>query len=147
MVDEKSPVPTPPASLKNPTLSEPAEDKKFVVVEDEIAPEPELEDEPVVVEKVVAPSVGGVVVEVFADKIIYKNKMAKKSMSVWQVQRRLFDLGYTAVKKAKPGYYEEITQSVVDAYRTENNLGEGQIDEKFLKALFKGDSLVKLILP
>lgn len=144
MADEKStsPVPTPPASLKKDTLSEPAvEDKKFAVVEDEIAPEVE----PIVVEEV-APSVVGAVVEVFADKIIFHNKKAKKSMSVWQVQRRLNDLGYTAVRKEKAGYYGDITQAVVDAYRAENKLGAGQIDEKFLKALFAGDKSVKLIL-
>ena len=147
MVDTNEPVEDAPVAptLKKGTLSEPAEDSKFAVVEEEIAPVEEVV--PVVPVatpvKEVAPSE---VVEVFANKIIYKNKMAKKSMSVWQVQRRLFDLGYTAVKKAKPGYYEELTQSVVDAYRVENKLGTGQIDEKFLKAIFKDDKSVKLIL-
>ena len=131
-------------SLKKGTLSEPAEDSKFAVVEDEIAPTPEPETKVApVVTKEVAPSE---VVEVFASKIVFKNKMAKKSMSVWQVQRRLFDLGYTAVKKAKPGYYDDITQAVVDAYRAENKLGTGEVDEKFLKAIFKEDKSVKLIL-
>lgn len=142
MAEAKEPVvPHDALVLKKGTLSEPAEDAKFAVVEDEIAPAEEVV--PVAPTNEVAPSV---VVEVFADKIIYKNKMAKKSMSVWQVQRRLFDLGYTAVKKAKPGYYEEITQAVVDAYRAENKLGTGEIDEKFLKAIFKEDKSVKLIL-
>lgn len=152
MVDTNEPVEDAPVvpTLKKGTLSAPAEDSKFSVVEEEIAPTEDVVEEvvPAVVPvatpaKEVAPSE---VVEVFANKIIYKNKMAKKSMSVWQVQRRMFDLGYTAVKKAKPGYYEDITQSVVDAYRVENKLGTGQIDEKFLKAIFKDDKSVKLIL-
>ena len=134
MVDETTPVPTPPSSLKKGTLSEPAEDAKFSVVEDEIAPTPVEE---------VAPSE---VVEVFASKIVYKNKMAKKSMSVWQVQRRLFDLGYEEVREAKPGYYEEITLKAVEDYRADKNLGDGEIDAKFLKSLFKDDKAVKLIL-
>lgn len=125
-----------PAELKKPTLSEPVEDKKFDVVADEIAPA-------VVAVEEVAPSE---VVEVFADKVIYLNKRHKKSMSVWQVQRRLFDLGYKTVKKAKPGYYEEITQEAVEAFRAEKKLGAGVADAKFLKALFADDKTVKLIL-
>lgn len=136
MVDTNEPV---APALKKDTLSAPAEDKMFAVVEEEIAPTPEPKS-------TVVPSAPDAV-EVFADKIIYKNKMAKKSMSVWQVQRRLFDLGYTAVKEAKPGYYEEITQFTVDAYRAENKLGTGQIDTKFLKAIFADDKTVKLVLP
>lgn len=147
MVDKKPEVPAEAEELKKGTLSEPAEDAKFVVVEDEIAPAVEVvEPEPVaVVVEEVAPFTGEVV-EVFEDKIIYLNKRHKKSMSVWQVQRRLYDLGYKNVKKAKPGYYEEITQEAVEAFRAEKKLGAGQIDAKFLKALFAGDKTVKLIL-
>jgi peptidoglycan hydrolase-like protein with peptidoglycan-binding domain len=138
MADEKTPVPTTPSSLKKDTLSEPVEDKMFAVVEEEIAPTP--------VEEVVE-SAPSEVVEVFENKIIFKNKMAKKSMSVWQVQRRLFDLGYDAVREAKPGYFEEITLKAVEDYRADKNLGDGEIDAKFLKDLFTGDKTVKLILP
>lgn len=144
MADKEPEVPA--EELKKDTLSEPAEDAKFVVVEDEIAPAVEvIEPEPVAVVEEVAPFTGEVV-EVFEDKIIYLNKRAKKSMSVWQVQRRLYDLGFKQVKKAKPGYYEEITQEAVEAFRAEKKLGSGQIDAKFLKALFAGDKTVKLIL-
>lgn len=125
------------------------EDVKFEVVEDEIAPAVEAEE---VVEEVSVPAPvpvaveAGEVVEVFEDKIVYLNKRHKKSMSVWQVQRRLYDLGYKQVKKAKAGYYEDITQSAVDEFRADKKLGSGQIDAKFLKALFAGDKSVKLIL-
>jgi hypothetical protein len=128
-----------PTELKKPTLSEPVEDKKFDVVADEIAPAVAV---PVAVDKI-APSE---VVEVFEDKIVYLNKRHKKSMSVWQVQRRLYDLGYKIVKKAKPGYYEELTQEAVEAFRAEKKLGAGSADAKFLKALFADDKTVKLIL-
>ena len=132
-------------TLKKGTLSEPAEDAKFSVVEEEIAPTP-------VEEVVVVPAVSAVesapleVVEVYEDKIIFKNKMAKRSMSVWQVQRRLFDLGYETVREAKPGYFEEITLKAVEDYRADKDLGDGEIDAKFLKSLFKDDKAVKLIL-
>jgi peptidoglycan hydrolase-like protein with peptidoglycan-binding domain len=145
MVDEKTPVPTTPPSLKKDTLSEPAEDKMFAVVEEEIAPIPAVEEVVLPVASAVE-SAPSEVVEVFENKIIFKNKMAKKSMSVWQVQRRLFDLGYEAVREAKPGYYEEITLKAVEDYRADKNLGEGKIDAKFLKSLFAGDKAVKLIL-
>jgi peptidoglycan hydrolase-like protein with peptidoglycan-binding domain len=127
-----------PAELKKPTLSEPVEDKKFDVVADEIAP--------AVVEEIVEEVAPSEVVEVFEDKIVYLNKRHKKSMSVWQVQRRLYDLGYKIVKKAKPGYYEELTQEAVEAFRAEKKLGAGSADAKFLKALFADDKTVKLIL-
>lgn len=143
---DKSEASEAPAELKKPILSEPVEDAVEIEPEPEVVVEEVVEAEPVaVVVEEVAPS-NGEVVEVFEDKIIYLNKRAKRSMSVWQVQRRLFDLGYTAVKKAKPGYYEEITQAVIDAYRAENKLGTGGVDAKFLKALFAGDKSVKLIL-
>jgi peptidoglycan hydrolase-like protein with peptidoglycan-binding domain len=145
MVDEKTPVPTTPSSLKKDVLSEPAEDKMFAVVEEEIAPIPAVEEVVLPVASAVE-SAPSEVVEVFENKIIFKNKMAKKSMSVWQVQRRLFDLGYEAVREAKPGYYEEITLKAVEDYRADKNLGEGKIDAKFLKSLFAGDKAVKLIL-
>jgi peptidoglycan hydrolase-like protein with peptidoglycan-binding domain len=143
MEDEKTPVPTTPSSLKKDTLSD--EDKMFAVVEEEIAPTP-------VEEVVVVPVVSAVesapteVAEVYEDKIIFKNLFAKKSMSVWQVQRRLYDLGYETVREAKPGYFEEITLKAVQDYRADKNLGDGEIDAKFLKSLFAGDKAVKLIL-
>ena len=137
MADEKTPVPTTPSSLKKDTLSEPVEDKMFAVVEEEIAPTP--------VEEVVE-SAPSNLVEVFESKIIFENKKNKKSMSVWQVQRRLFDLGYEIVRQARPGYYEALTLNAVKAYRADKNLGEGEIDAKFLNSLFAGDKAVKLIL-
>jgi peptidoglycan hydrolase-like protein with peptidoglycan-binding domain len=137
MADEKTPVPTTPSSLKKDTLSEPVEDKMFAVVEEEIAPTP--------VEEVVE-SAPSNLVEVFESKIVFENKKNKKSMSVWQVQRRLFDLGYEIVRQAKPGYYEALTLNAVKAYRADKNLGEGEIDAKFLNSLFAGDKAVKLIL-
>jgi hypothetical protein len=145
MVDKKTPAPTTPSSLKKDTLSEPVEDKMFAVVEEEIAPISAVEEVvlPVASAVEVAPSE---VVEVLQDKIIFKNKMAKRSMSVWQVQRRLFDLGYEAVREAKPGYFEEITLKAVEDYRADKDLGDGEIDAKFLKSLFAGDKAVKLIL-
>ena len=138
MADEKTPVPTTPSSLKKGTLSEPAEDKMFAVVEEEIAPTP--------VEEVAVESAPSDLVEVFESKIIFENKKSRTSMSVWQVQRRLFDLGYEIVRQAKPGYYEALTLNAVKAYRADKNLGDGEIDAKFLKSLFAGDKAVKLIL-
>ena len=142
MEDEKTPVPTPPASLKKGTLSETDEDKMFAVVEEEIAPTP-VEEVPVVSAVEIDASE---LVEVFESKIIFENKKSKTSMSVWQVQRRLFDLGYETVREAKPGYYEALTLNAVKAYRADKNLGDGEIDAKFLKSLFKDDKAVKLIL-
>jgi peptidoglycan hydrolase-like protein with peptidoglycan-binding domain len=142
MVDEKTPVPTTPSSLKKDVLSEPAEDKMFAVVEEEIAPSP-VEEVPVVSAVESAPSD---LVEVFERNIIFENRKSKTSMSVWQVQRRLYDLGYEIVRQAKPGYYEALTLNAVKAYRADKNLGEGEIDAKFLKSLFAGDKAVKLIL-
>jgi peptidoglycan hydrolase-like protein with peptidoglycan-binding domain len=109
----------------------------FAVVEEEIAPTP--------VEEVVE-SAPSNLVEVFENRIIFENKKSKTSMSVWQVQRRLNDLGYEIVRQAKPGYYEALTLNAVKAYRADKNLGEGEIDAKFLKSLFAGDKAVKLIL-
>jgi hypothetical protein len=56
-------------------------------------------------------------------------------------------LGYEAVREARPGYFEEITLKAVEDYRADKDLGDGEIDVKFLKSLFAGDKTVKLILP
>ena len=78
MEDEKTPVPTPPASLKKGTLSETDEDKMFAVVEEEIAPTP-VEEVPVVSAVEIDASE---LVEVFESKIIFETKKSKTSMSV-----------------------------------------------------------------
>jgi hypothetical protein len=132
------------AELKKDALSEPAVEAEPEVVVEEVVEEV-VEAEPVAVVEEVAP-LSGKVVEVFEDKIVYLNRLAKKSMSVWQVQRRLFDLGYERIKKAKAGYFEEITLEIVEEFRADKKLGTGGIDAKFLKALFDGDKSVKLIL-
>ena len=79
MVDEKTPVPTTPPSLKKDTLSEPAEDKMFAVVEEEIAPIPAVEEVVLPVASAVE-SAPSEVVEVFEDKIVYLNK----DMDKWE---------------------------------------------------------------
>lgn len=142
MEDEKTPAPTTPSSLKKHTLFDHDEDKMFAVVEEEIAPTP-AEEIAVVSPAESAPSE---LVEVFERNIIFENKKSKTSMSVWQVQRRLNDLGYEIVRQAKPGYYEALTLNAVKAYRADKNLGDGEIDAEFLKSLFAGDRTVKLIL-
>lgn len=133
------------AELKKDALSEAPEE--IVAVEEElpVAVEVVEEAEPVVVAEEVA-SFAGVVVDVFEDKIIYENRKNRTSMSVWQVQRRLNELGYQSVRQAKPGYYEAVTLSAVQAYRLDKKLGAGGIDAKFLKSLFAGDKSVNLIL-
>jgi peptidoglycan hydrolase-like protein with peptidoglycan-binding domain len=142
MSDEKTPVPTTPSSLKKGTLSDQDEDKMFAVVEEEIAPTPAGE----IAVTSPAESAPSELVEVLERNIIFENKKSKTSMSVWQVQRRLNDLGYEIVRQAKPGYYEALTLNAVKTYRADKNLGDGEIDAEFLKSLFAGDRTVKLIL-
>jgi peptidoglycan hydrolase-like protein with peptidoglycan-binding domain len=114
----------------------------FAVVEEEIAPTPAEE----IAVTSPAESAPSELVEVLERNIIFENKKSKTSMSVWQVQRRLFDLGYEIVRQAKPGYYEALTLNAVKAYRADKKLGDGEIDAEFLKSLFAGDRTVKLIL-
>ena len=78
--------------------------------------------------------------DVYLDKCVYKNKYARKSLTVHHVQRRLVELGYRDAGSDKDGWYAELTHSAVAAFQKDRSLaGEGCMNSETFVALFDGD--------
>lgn len=88
----------------------------------------------------------GVVDEVSASKIIFKNELARKSLSVHHLQRRLNELGYTEAYKDKDGYFGDRTRQALARFQSDKKMtANGQVDIDTLKVLFAGDANVVIV--
>lgn len=80
---------------------------------------------------------------VYLSKCVYKNKYARKSLTVHHLQRRLNELGYREAYSDKDGWFGDLTRSAVAAFQKDNNLeGEGNMNVATFQAIFAGDSNV-----
>lgn len=78
--------------------------------------------------------------------IIYKNMLARKSLSVHHLQRRLNELGYTEAFADRDGFYGDKTKEAIGRFQGDNNLpGGGTANRETLELLFTGDPNVNLI--
>lgn len=85
--------------------------------------------------------------EVVLSAAVYKNKYAKKSLTVHHVQRRLNEWGFTDAFADRDGYYGDLTKGAVAAFQTQQNLeSTGILDAATFKRLFQGDTNVKVVL-
>ena len=151
---------------KEPELTpEVVEEPALVVAEPELVAEPEVDPE-VVVEapKVIVdpkskgampiptamvalpepagPAVvsDGLVDSVYLSKAIYRNTLARKSLTVHHLQRRLNELGYSVAYGDKDGWYGDGTQMAIDSFRADRKIkATGQIDKKTFLAIFEND--------
>jgi peptidoglycan hydrolase-like protein with peptidoglycan-binding domain len=130
------------------------------VVVAEVAPEPVVVveepvaviEEPAVSKKAVrnaAPAPtrhvvsGGDTDDVYLDKCVYKNKFARKSLTVHHVQRRLTELGYRDAGSDKDGWYGDLTHMAVASFQKDRSFaGEGCMNSETFVALFDGDQNV-----
>jgi peptidoglycan hydrolase-like protein with peptidoglycan-binding domain len=130
------------------------------VVVAEVAPEPVVVveepvaviEEPAVSKKAVrneAPTParhvvsGGDTDDVYLDKCVYKNKFARKSLTVHHVQRRLTELGYRDAGSDKDGWYGDLTHMAVASFQKDRSIaGEGCMNSETFVALFDGDQNV-----
>jgi hypothetical protein len=77
---------------------------------------------------------------VHLSKCIYKNKYARKSLTIHHLQRRLNELGYKEAYSDKDGWFGDLTRRSVAEFQKDNNLeGDGNIDAKTFEAIFAGD--------
>lgn len=82
----------------------------------------------------------GLVDPVHLSKAIYKNNLAKKSLTVHHLQRRLNELGYASAYGDKDGWYGDGTQIAIDLFRADQKIkATGQIDKDTFLAIFKND--------
>lgn len=71
---------------------------------------------------------------------VFKNKFARKSLTIHHVQRRLAELGYGDAAADRDGWYGDLTKSAVRAYQSAEGLaGDGVIDAATLESLFADD--------
>ena len=78
-------------------------------------------------------------------KIIFKNKYAKKSLSVYHLQRRLRELGYTEVDGDQQGYYGDRTLEAVHRFQKANGWDTESLTREQLEKLFDSDPNVRLV--
>lgn len=82
----------------------------------------------------------GVVDEVSLSKIVYKNEVARKSLSVHHLQRRLNELGFTDAYKDRDGYFGLHTRNAIAKFQEANKIHPtGEISRELLDLLFTGD--------
>jgi peptidoglycan hydrolase-like protein with peptidoglycan-binding domain len=85
--------------------------------------------------------------EVHLSKIVYMNRQQRRVLSVFHVQRRLGEWGFTNATAEKPGWYGEVTKDSVAAFQKQLGLTEtGIVDAETLTRLFEGDTNVTVIL-
>jgi pyruvate/2-oxoglutarate dehydrogenase complex dihydrolipoamide acyltransferase (E2) component len=77
---------------------------------------------------------------------VYKNKNARKTLSVYHVQRRLVELGYREADSDKSGWYGDLTRSSIRAFQSDEGLpGDGTMNAETLDRLFFDDPNVTVV--
>jgi hypothetical protein len=83
---------------------------------------------------------GNDVDQVLLSSCVFKNKFARKSLSIHHVQRRLAELGYPDAASDKDGWYGDLTASAVAVFQaTEGLEATGVLDMVTLNAIFHDD--------
>jgi len=115
------------------------------VVEDAIVEAPVVDIPAVAVETPVpsAPKAavsGADTDEVYLANCVYKNKAARKSLTVHHLQRRLVELGYNEAMTDKDGWLGDETKTAIEKFQKLEGLEpNGTVDEATFLAIFKGD--------
>jgi peptidoglycan hydrolase-like protein with peptidoglycan-binding domain len=99
---------------------------------------------PTAPESVEAPSF---TVQVILSAILHNPIRRNESTSVIELQRRLRELGFDSVIGDKPGMYQDGTQIAVQQFQSKNRLEVTDVlNADTLKAIFKGDNTVKVVV-
>lgn len=144
-----------PVEVESPVEVAPEPEPVVVVV-----PEPEPTPEPAVaVEVVEQPKVdkpkassrhvvsSGEKDSVFLSNCVYKNKFARKSLTVHHVQRRLVELGYNEAYADRDGWLGDLTKLAITKFQVDKGLNAtGNVDADTFTKLFEGDNNVEINL-
>jgi hypothetical protein len=80
---------------------------------------------------------------VYLSKCIFKNKYARKSLTVHHLQRRLYELGFKDAYSDKDGWYGDLTAKSVMEYQEVNGFEPtGIVDAATFEDIFTGDAAV-----
>lgn len=83
---------------------------------------------------------GNDVDQVLLSSCVFKNKFARKSLSIHHVQRRLTELGYAEAATDNDGWYGDDTAAAVAKFQAAESLeATGAMDMATLNALFHDD--------
>jgi hypothetical protein len=84
--------------------------------------------------------------DVFISALVYKENNHTKSLSVYHLQRRLGELGYSEGTRDRSGAYGDMTSVAVAKFQRDNGLAiSGHINKETAEAIFAGDPNVKLV--
>lgn len=85
--------------------------------------------------------------DVILSRCVFKNKYAKKSLTVHHVQRRLAELGYNDAASDKDGWYGDLTKKAVLEFQEYLGIeGDGMMNAETFAAIFDGDKNVTVII-
>lgn len=76
--------------------------------------------------------------------IVFKNAIQRKSLSVHHLQRRLVEWGFADAYADRDGYFGDNTLKSIHDFQDSKGLPTGDLDIVTLKAIFEGDSNVKV---
>jgi len=83
---------------------------------------------------------GNAVDQVLLSSCVFKNKFARKSLSIHHVQRRLAELGYPDAASDRDGWYGDLTAAAVAVFQADEGLeATGVLDMATLNAIFHDD--------
>lgn len=83
--------------------------------------------------------------EVRLSAIIFENVKAKKSLSVHHLQRRLNEWGFASAYTDRDGWYGVPTRDAIHEFQEAQGLPVGDLDMVTLKAIFEGDTNVRVM--
>lgn len=76
-----------------------------------------------------------------------RNDLQRKSLTVHHLQRRLAEWGYADAYADRDGYYGDRTSKSVALFQADHKLpGDGVMNAETLKAIFEGDTNVKVVI-
>lgn len=164
MTEENNIIPDPVAAAELEAIV--VNDEPAVAVEETPQPEPtpapvvevpEPTPAPVVEEVKVAPTPvskkqeniasGNNADNVYLANCIYKNKFARKSLTVHHLQRRLNELGYKDAYTDKDGWLGDLTRLAIENFQKDRGLAvTGNVDADTFTKIFEGDPHVVINL-
>lgn len=84
---------------------------------------------------------------VYLANCIYKNKFARKSLTVHHLQRRLNELGYKDAYTDKDGWLGDLTRLAIENFQKDRGLAvTGNVDADTFTKIFEGDPHVVINL-
>jgi hypothetical protein len=84
--------------------------------------------------------------EVLLSALVFKQNNHTKSLSVYHLQRRLGELGYTEGTRDRSGSYGDMTSVAVAKFQRDHNLEiSGHINRETAEAIFDGDPNIQLV--